>query len=277
MAKQIIIAEVKALESESPNGEFEVILSMPTVDRDGEVVDAKAFEPLPESIPFHAFHDFRDPVGRAVPYYDGQTLKARGYYGSTSRAQEIRSLVADGVIGHTSVGFMPPTRKVADGVTHIVKGELLEGSFVSVPSNREAAVLVAKAYRPETKAADIKAIAGSWEERRDLLRDAIRAAHPDAWWTAVVATFDDRVVYEIDTLDGTVQYQASYEIEDGAVTLGVAEEVAVAEVVTPKSVAQPAATDPEKAAAPAAASPAEVPAGTARLLALCAEAEALLV
>lgn len=142
------LAEVKSLDDATdPNGEFEVILSACTVDRDGEVIDARAFEPLPESIPFHAFHDFHDPVGRAVPFYDGDVLKARGRYASTPRAQEIRTLVAEGVIGHTSVGFMGATRSDMDGVPHITKGELLEGSFVSVPSNREAAVLVAKAYQ----------------------------------------------------------------------------------------------------------------------------------
>lgn len=271
MNKQYAFGDVKAVaESTNANGEFEVVLSMPTVDRDGEVIEKGAFEPLPESIPFHAFHNFSDPIGRATPFYDGDRLMARGYYASTARAQEIRSLVADGVIGHTSVGFMPPVREMKDGVPHIVKGELLEGSFVSVSSNREAAVLVAKSYRqPEEKT--YKSIAGSWEERRDLLRDAIREMHPDAWWTAIVATFDDAVVFEVETMDGAAQYRASYEITDGTVTLGAAEEVAVTEVVTPKGVTQPAATDPEPAAAPAAAAPADVSAGQVRLAALRAQ------
>lgn len=144
--KTFAVATVKSAESENPNGEFEVILSAETVDRDGEIIDANAFEPLPESIPFHAFHDFHDPIGRGVPYYDGDVLKARGVFASTPRAQEIRTLVSEGVIGHTSVGFMAATRKDAEEVPHVTKGELLEGSFVSVPSNREAAVLMAKEF-----------------------------------------------------------------------------------------------------------------------------------
>ena len=123
-----------------------MILSAETVDRDGEVIDAKAFEPLPDSIPFHAFHDFHDPIGRAVPYYDGNVLKARGTFASTPRAQEIRTLVTEGVIGHTSVGFMAAVRKDAEDAPHVTSGELLEGSFVSVPSNREAAVLAVKEF-----------------------------------------------------------------------------------------------------------------------------------
>lgn len=153
MKKSFAMASVKSAESENPNGEFEVVLSRDTIDRDGEVIDARAFDPLPESIPFHAFHDFHDPIGRAVPVYEDGVLKARGVFASTARAQEIRTLVAEGIIGHTSVGFMGATRAVKDGegAPHITRGELLEGSFVSVPSNREAAVLMAKEYAAEAE------------------------------------------------------------------------------------------------------------------------------
>lgn len=156
MKKSFAMASVKSAESNNPNGEFEVVLSRDTIDRDGEVIDARAFEPLPDSIPFHAFHDFHDPIGRAVPVYEDGVLKARGVFASTARAQEIRTLVAEGIIGHTSVGFMGATRAVKDGedAPHIVRGELLEGSFVSVPSNREAAVLMAKEYAAEAKSHD---------------------------------------------------------------------------------------------------------------------------
>lgn len=146
MHKQFVLAEVKTVDSEAKSGEFEAILSAPTTDRDGEVIDAKAFEPLPDSIPIHAYHDFSDPVGRAAPYYDGDVLKARGTFASTPRAQEIRTLVTEGVIASMSVGFMSAARTEAEGTPHIVTAELLEGSFVSVPSNRQAAVLLAKSY-----------------------------------------------------------------------------------------------------------------------------------
>ena len=153
MKKSYAFAEVKSVAGEHPNGEFEVILSAQTLDRDGEVIDAKAFEPLPESIPFHAFHDFHDPIGRGAPFYDGDVLKARGVFASTPRAQEIRTLVTEGIIGHTSVGFMAAKRiEGEDGAPHITSGELLEGSFVSVPSNREAAVLAAKSFDAYLKA-----------------------------------------------------------------------------------------------------------------------------
>lgn len=141
-------AQVKTLAADNPNGEFEIIMSTDSVDRDGESIVKGAFNPLPESIPVHAFHDFSDPVGRAVPTYDEQgRLVGRGFFASTPRAQEIRQLVADGVIGHTSVGFMAAEREDDKGVPEIKTAELLEVSFVSVPSNRDAAILMAKAHQ----------------------------------------------------------------------------------------------------------------------------------
>lgn len=146
--KTFAVADVKAVDGEHPNGEFEIVMSTDAVDRDGESIIKGAFDPLPASIPVHAFHDFNDPVGRAVPTYDEQgRLVGRGHFASTPRAQEIRQLVADGVINNTSVGFMAAHRSYPDGgVPEVTSAELLEVSFVSVPSNREAAVLAVKGY-----------------------------------------------------------------------------------------------------------------------------------
>lgn len=149
MNKSFVLAEVKTVDSKEPSGEFEAIISAPTLDRDGEIIDAGAFQKgpggLPASIPIHAFHDFNDPIGRGTPEYRDDVLYVRGKFASTPRAQEIRSLVAEGVVANMSVGFMAPEREAKDGVTHILAAELLEASFVSVSSNREAAVLAVKA------------------------------------------------------------------------------------------------------------------------------------
>lgn len=147
MDKRFMLAEVKAVKDPTTGGEWEAVLSAPTLDRDGEVIAKGAFDPLPESIPIHAFHMFDDPVGRGEPFYDGELLKARGGFASTARAQEIRTLVEEGVIANMSVGFMAAEREERDGVPTVTRAELLEASFVSVPSNREAAVLMAKDYR----------------------------------------------------------------------------------------------------------------------------------
>lgn len=151
-----VLAEVKSVATDSGSGEFELVMSTDSVDRDGEQIVKGAFDPLPASIPVHAFHDFHDPVGRVVPEYDGEgRLVGRGFFASTPRAQEIRQLVTDGVIGHSSVGFMAAQRSKAadgDGPPQVTSAELLEVSFVSVPSNRDAAVLMVKELDAAVKA-----------------------------------------------------------------------------------------------------------------------------
>lgn len=140
-------ASVKAvLDGVSPHGEFEVILSAPTLDRDGEVIDARAFEPLPDHITFDVDHGLstQTTVGSGVPRYEGDLLKVSGTFSSIPRAQEVRTLVTEGHIRTTSVAFMGAQYADVDGVPHIVKAELLNGAFVPIPSNREAAVLMAK-------------------------------------------------------------------------------------------------------------------------------------
>lgn len=254
--KQLLIGEVKAIESDDPNGSFEVVLSAPTLDRDGEIIDARAFEPLPDHITFDIDHGLSvaTTVGSGVPRYDGDVLKVSGVFSSISRAQEVRTLVEEGHIRTTSVAFMAPKRTVKDGTPHITSAELLNGAFVPVPSNREAVVLAAKSRGYVAEIAASKALAGSFEERREQLRDAVRTSTPDGW-TWVVATFDDSVIYEVENGDGTSRWQATYEIDNaGAVTLGEATEVEIIEVVQPKAAEKPTSTVPE-GAAPAANPP----------------------
>lgn len=157
MSKMYAIAQVKAPLSPSedhPYGEFEVVLSAPTLDRDDEVIDAGAFEPLPEHITFDVDHGMSTgtTVGSGVPYYaDDGTLRVKGTFSSIPRAQEVRTLVTEGHIRTTSVAFMAARREEGeDGKIHVVSAELLNGAFVPIPSNREAVVLTAKAFAERT-------------------------------------------------------------------------------------------------------------------------------
>lgn len=133
---------------DSPHGTFEVILSAPTQDRDGEIVDSKAFEPLPDHITFDTDHSMTcdSVVGSGVPSYDEDgTLRVKGSYAQDERSQIIRQKVLDGHIRTTSVTFMAATRvKDAKGVDHVTKAELINGTFTPVPSNRESVVLASK-------------------------------------------------------------------------------------------------------------------------------------
>lgn len=139
---------VDAVESDNPNGAFEVILSAPTLDRDKEVIEQRAFDPLPDHVPFDIDHGMTvaTTVGSGTPYYaeDG-TLRVKGTFASTPLAQEVRTLVSEGHIRTTSVTFMSADReKDEKGVVHVKSAELLNGTFCPVPSNRQAVVLSAK-------------------------------------------------------------------------------------------------------------------------------------
>lgn len=172
-----LAAELKAAPRGAGPGTWEAVASMATLDRDGEIIDPGAFAPLPQDLPVHAFHDFSDPVGRCVPRYDGGVLFVSGRFASTARAQEIREMVLDGTIGHMSVGFLAAKSRDVDGVRHVTKAELLEVSFVSVPSNREALVLSAKRFMdPVSRARQVAARAAV----EVALMDAKEASRADS-------------------------------------------------------------------------------------------------
>jgi len=143
-------------------GEFEAIISTAALDRDGEILDAGWWDPLPESIPIHMDHrvsDVRAVVARAVPFAEDGVLKARGTYASTPDAQLMRTLVAEGMVTTMSVGYRQAAYKDDEsGTPHLKSGELVEASFVSMPANTEAMVTMAKAANFDTSTSDIKSM-----------------------------------------------------------------------------------------------------------------------
>lgn len=155
--KRYALASVKAVEDDdSPNGSFHVILSTPEVDRDGESIETRAFEPLPDHITFDVDHGMstQTTVGSGTPTYEADgLLHVRGTYSSIPRAQEVRTLVREGHIRTTSVAYMNATYEQKDGVPTVTRAELLNGAFVPIPSNRGAAVLTSKAYAERLAAA----------------------------------------------------------------------------------------------------------------------------
>ncbi len=146
MQTKHLSAELKAAKD---SGSFEAILSMPTVDRDGEVIDAGAFLPLPKKITIDVDHGLsaEKTIGSGVPYYDGDVLKVKGTFASTALAQQIRTLVIEDHLGHMSVAYRAAKYETdeKDGLPHLRKGELINAAIVGIPANREAEILVAKA------------------------------------------------------------------------------------------------------------------------------------
>jgi HK97 family phage prohead protease len=187
-----VFAEVKALDTKDPSGAFEAVLSTTIVDRDGEIVDAGAFNPLPKSIPIHVNHQFMDVakvVGRGIPYYDGDILKVKGTFASTPDAQMVRTLVAEGMVQTMSIGFHQPTRDMKDGVPHVTGGQLIEASFVSVPANTDALVTMAKTFDTTMVLPTLKALSDKIDELAAFLKIPA-ATDPEEKAAAPVAAAD---------------------------------------------------------------------------------------
>jgi phage head maturation protease len=146
-------AAVETVESENPNGEFDVILSTNALDRDGDNLHPEEWkQPLPEHITFDSDHGMSvaTTVGSGKPFInDAGQLQVRGTFASTPHAQNVRTLVNEGHIKTTSVAFMERKTGKKDAKT---ERELLNGAFVAVPANAEAVVLSSKSVAVEENA-----------------------------------------------------------------------------------------------------------------------------
>src|SRR5687768_6083524 len=92
-------------------GGFTAVASTTDVDTDGEIIDFRAFDPLPAWIPIHHGHDFAKQVGSGKPYYANQRLYVDGTFARTTLGQEVRTMVLDGHLPHMSVVFRNPQRR----------------------------------------------------------------------------------------------------------------------------------------------------------------------
>lgn len=286
---------------EYPYGTFEVILSAPTLDRDGEVIDTRAFEPLPDHITFDTDHSMTcdSVVGSGVPSYaeDG-TLRVKGGYASDERSQIIRQKVAEKHIRTTSVTFMAAKRvKDEKGIDHVTQAELLNGTFTPIPSNRESVVLTAKSIVAKAGARNSKAdseliqgahdamsalgaacgksaakrvvpdeaksIIGSLEAQRDRVQDALEDAYDG--YCYIRGVLADAVVFDTWNGDEYASYRQSYTDDGSVVTLtGEPVEVDVMEIVLPDADAARETDDVLKSADEAAGAAAKAAAPAAK-------------
>ena len=132
---------------------FTAKITTSSVDRDGEVLipqgmDIKDFKKNP--VVFWN-HDYNQPIGTAADLKkndDHWTATAR--LASTPFAQEVYTLMREGVVRGVSVGFQPvetrpPTKgdlaKYGDNVRRVyAKWKLLEFSVVPLPANQDALI-----------------------------------------------------------------------------------------------------------------------------------------
>lgn len=124
-------------------GTFLVELSNESLDRDGDTLKADEWElPLPEQITFvndHT-HKMASVVGSATPELVGGKVICKGEWSATATGQDTRLNIKH--VPYTSVAY----REKRDRKAGTVSRELINGSFVVVPSNPRAKVLASKGF-----------------------------------------------------------------------------------------------------------------------------------
>lgn len=145
-------------------GTFEVVLSSPKLDRDGEQLMPDEWEqPLPDQITFvndHT-HKMASVVGSAKPTLEGAQIIARGTWAETDNAQDTRKIVSGKHVRHVSVAFREKRNRKAGTVSR----ELINGSFVVIPSNTDARVLASKSAEDELT-----------EEAKEFIKSVVQQA-----------------------------------------------------------------------------------------------------
>jgi hypothetical protein len=247
-------------------GEFEVVLSAQTLDRDEETLLQKDWKtPLPEWITFDSDHGMSvaTTVGSGEPTFnDAGDITVRGTYSSLQRAQDVRTLVNEKHIRTVSVAFMsaPSTAKGAPKGAKV--RELLNGAFVAVPSNREALILSSKGMKTgarnsasdaehiqamhdhtaalgascptpakSVRTVTLKSVDGSLEATQDRARDALSDAYPGVYTylraTVPSGTGGGTLVFGVEDDTSSMESFKQDYTDDGSVITLIGERSAV--------------------------------------------------
>ena len=134
--------------SEEDNRKVKVVISTEAVDRDGDSmslagIDTSYYQKNPVVL---WNHNHGVPIAKAenLKVENGKMIADAVFpeKGVSPRSDEIYGLIRAGVINTASIGFMPKDfDRMPDGVWKVTKSELMEFSFVSIPSNREAVII----------------------------------------------------------------------------------------------------------------------------------------
>jgi len=191
-------AQVAAVaDSTHPSGEFDVILSTDTLDRDGERLYLDEWKmPLPDHITIDSDHDMSvvSTVGSGRPFInDAGQLQVRGTFASTAHGQNVRTLVTEGHIKTVSVAFrVDKTQKDAKPMR-----ELLNAGFVAVPANPEAVVLSSKTAKKDGMMSHSQSIHDS-----AVMLGAMCGTYKNADDVATKALVDDEMVDPLQMIAG---------------------------------------------------------------------------
>jgi HK97 family phage prohead protease len=138
---------------------YTVVMSKEVTDRDGEIIsiagiDTTNFAKNPVVLDSHRMNTtVFDILGKVIDIQKTvDSLIGVIEFSDTPQGQMAKRLVDQGILKTLSIGFIP---KTYEGNV-IMNSELLEVSFVAVPSNPEAMVLTSKAYQGEERVEMIK-------------------------------------------------------------------------------------------------------------------------
>jgi len=146
------------------NGKYIAVLSDNSVDRDDEKLSKGCVEKLGLDDGYLAalcnhsndvFMLVAEWTNRGIKEVDGFTalVAEPKFYKSNPRAKEIKGMLDEGAKIGISIGAIVKTYDEIDGMKVFTELELLEASFVAIPSNRHGrAMAVAKSYNKSKEA-----------------------------------------------------------------------------------------------------------------------------
>lgn len=172
-----MMVEIKSVEGDNtPEGSFTGILSMyGNVDLGGDIVEQNAFA---ESIKAKGLkrtllwqHDWNEPIGQFTVKDTESALAIDGSFNlDTVRGKEAYSLLKRGDINGLSIGYSVEDYKYdEDGIRHLLKCDLWEGSIVTFPMNPLCQASAKSRQMDELK----ELVGGLSKKQRRQLKDAI--------------------------------------------------------------------------------------------------------
>lgn len=167
------VLEPQQDEADDPVGTFHAIISTEKRDRDGDQLWADEWEqPLPEHIQIIGDHDnnhIMSTIGSGPPTLEpDKKIHVRGTYATTTFAQDARKLVNGKHLRTLSVAYRE--KKGEKGVTR----ELVNASFVNVPSNTDAVVVESKSHTPNDMPGARKPSGELSDETKSLIQDIVK-------------------------------------------------------------------------------------------------------
>lgn len=200
-------------------------------------------------------HDPTQVVGTFTAKEDERGLLIAGRFDATDEGQRARTRAQSGSAPGLSVGFVLEQTLADDpnGITvaRLVEGSLITARMASTPGAQVTGVRQATIVAGSTRAAAdmeqraVAPIAGSYEERREQLAEAVHAwalgrlgepAQDNDWYAYVEASFPDSVVATVArwTPESSREtFRFDYTVTDGRPTLGDPEAVEITAKVEP--------------------------------------------